>query len=267
MAIDYQHPERQGQSTASHTPLVAEGWHADPDGVHQYRYHDGREWTVHVANDGNVTQVARAPRRIAKLPIALSSARATLAVQQSAVPENALIRDRAWVDRLITDLVSVCGDTMDALQSALEVANHVVGARRMAGARPQHDISIQTFADMAERKEQEWRPLMMAARDLHTRARRISQELADILSPEFDGLDPDMYVFSKVPAETNMLAAAVEFLRIDLSSLSAEAFVERVGQANNRVTTSPGYGEPGYEGLLYSAHPYLPIAELGADYR
>jgi uncharacterized membrane protein YhaH (DUF805 family) len=31
---------------------IAAGWHHDPAGRNQYRYHDGTNWTDHVANDG-----------------------------------------------------------------------------------------------------------------------------------------------------------------------------------------------------------------------
>ncbi len=266
MAINYEHPQRQRQRPAAEVAAtVPEGWHADPDGVHQYRYHDGRDWTAHVANDGNVTQSPRVPTKIPRLPITLSGRRATLAGGNDAATDNAPIRDQAWVDRLIVDYVEVCRDMMGALESALKVANDVVGARRMTTVRPQHEISIRNFARLSEQREEEWRPLMMTTRDLQARARRIGQELVDTLKPEFEGLDPDVYVFTRVPADVDMLGAAVEFLRIDLSPSSAERFVENIGVANDRVANSPGYGEPGYEGLLYSAHPYLPVAGSRAD--
>jgi uncharacterized membrane protein YhaH (DUF805 family) len=33
-------------------PPVDAAWHSDPTGRHQHRYHDGREWTAYVADDG-----------------------------------------------------------------------------------------------------------------------------------------------------------------------------------------------------------------------
>jgi uncharacterized membrane protein YhaH (DUF805 family) len=35
---------------------VGEGWHPDPAGRHQHRYHDGSSWTDHVADNGQAAQ-------------------------------------------------------------------------------------------------------------------------------------------------------------------------------------------------------------------
>jgi hypothetical protein len=39
----------------------APGWYPDPDGRHQYRYHDGSVWTDHVADDGQSAVDPRSP--------------------------------------------------------------------------------------------------------------------------------------------------------------------------------------------------------------
>jgi WD40 repeat protein len=48
--------ERKVADTASSR---GEGWYPDPDGVHQLRYHDGADWTVHVADNGAMSQAPR----------------------------------------------------------------------------------------------------------------------------------------------------------------------------------------------------------------
>jgi hypothetical protein len=67
--------------------------------------------------------------------------------------------------------VASCSEVLNAANACVEVANLAVGARSKADERPQHEISIKTFSDMAERKEQEFVPLYRAFAEACTKAR------------------------------------------------------------------------------------------------
>lgn len=41
-------------TTAIETSAPVKGWHADPEGQHDLRYHDGTSWTEHVTHFGPV---------------------------------------------------------------------------------------------------------------------------------------------------------------------------------------------------------------------
>lgn len=49
-----------GASPTPNAEPATEGWHPDPAGRHEHRYHDGQRWTDHVA-DGGEAKVDSAP--------------------------------------------------------------------------------------------------------------------------------------------------------------------------------------------------------------
>jgi len=43
------------------TGVTDEGWHADPEGTHEMRFHDGVRWTEHVSDAGEVSVAPMPP--------------------------------------------------------------------------------------------------------------------------------------------------------------------------------------------------------------
>lgn len=222
------------------TVSPGEGWHPDPDGIHQLRYHDGSGWTVHVANNGAVTQ---APRSAPPPPPPPSAA-------MSAPPSGSaqLEDDMEWIQHLALEYSTRCTAVFDALEAALQVANDANNARNMANMRPQHEISIRNFTNRANDLEQKFVPLYQAFQAAAAEAREAGIRLAES-SGQFDpetslltSLDPEAY---------SEVSAAVEYLRASYGP-TPQAFLAGIGAANQIIKTSPDFGEPGFRGSIYT---------------
>ena len=47
-------PQTSTQTETGTVPAAVKGWHADPEGRHDLRFHDGKAWTEHVTHFGPV---------------------------------------------------------------------------------------------------------------------------------------------------------------------------------------------------------------------
>jgi hypothetical protein len=45
---------RNPTTTSTPTHTTRKGWHSDPEGLHDLRFHDGSRWTEHVTHFGPV---------------------------------------------------------------------------------------------------------------------------------------------------------------------------------------------------------------------
>jgi hypothetical protein len=144
----------------------------------------------------------------------MSDAEATPAVEP---PVN-------WVGQY----VAACSEVLAAANACLEVANVAVAARSKAAERPQHEISIRNFTDMAEQQEQEFAPLYLAFTDVCTRARDIA---ADILAAQ---PHPNAEMLLTLAVEEDVLddiATVKAILRANFAPTPA-GFVEGVDESN-----------------------------------
>lgn len=124
--------------------------------------------------------------------------------------------------------VAACGEVLAAANACSEAANHAVGARNMAAQRPQHEISIRSFTNMAEQMEEEFIPLYRAFADACANARDTA---ANFLVAQTDH-DPELVLM--LNAESDVLdnvATVKEILRANFGSTPA-GFVEGIQEAN-----------------------------------
>lgn len=220
------------------TSSPADGWYPDPDGVHQYRYHDGTNWTAHVADDGAMTQAPLRPARpegTGPVP---------------AVPGQAGAGQAGdWRAHLARQYSLACAAVIDAAQAALTVANDVGAAWNMANMRPQHEISIQNFTSFAHAKESEFAPLYQAFQQAVAAAR----DAGNKLSAEFADLDEaETCLLLNIGIDDySVVGAAIEYLRVNFPA-SALGFREMIPRVNEAIQTTPSLGEPGFTGTVYS---------------
>lgn len=129
-----------------------------------------------------------------------------------------------WVEQY----VAACSEVFASANACLEVANLAVAARNKAAERPQHEISIRSFTDMAEGKEQEFAPLYRAFADACARARDIA---ANFLAAQ---TDPDAETVLMLAVEDEVLdnvATVKAILRANYASTPA-GFIEGVNESN-----------------------------------
>jgi hypothetical protein len=204
-------------------------WYPDPDGVHQFRYHDGIDWTVHVADNGAVSQ---APRMAAPGPGGASAGGAA-----ELRPVLALEYGRA------------CSAVMAAVQAALEVANRAFGAWKTAQRRPQHEISIRNFTMYAQGAEREFAPLFSALQAAVDAARAAGIKLSGQFS---DPDEAELFLAVMLDDETySDVGAAIQFLKNDPPS-DARGFHDFILRVNHAIEVTPACGEPGFPGNIYS---------------
>lgn len=182
---------------------TASGWYQDPDGVHQLRFHDGAGWTVHVANDGVMSQAPRGAAPGGPGPSAPGGA------------------GQDWTARLAAQYGRACTAVLDTGQAALAVANDAAAAWNMARKRPQHEISIRNFTQLAERKKAEFGPLFQQFQAAVTAARAVGNKLASQFSDAADA--EDCLALSISLDNLSEVGAAIEFLRVDFPGTARAA--------------------------------------------
>jgi WD40 repeat protein len=229
--------EQLGQrerKTADTADSRSEGWHPNPDGAHQFRYHDGTDWTVHVADNGTMSQ---APR------VAAQGTGGAGAAGRPVDAESESGSGGPRAPQLAQEYGRACSAVMAAAQATLAVADKAAGAWNMAQQRPQHEISIQTFTRFAQSKEAEFAPLFHAFQAAVDAARAAGAKLSSQFSDPDDAevclavvLDDQAY---------SDVGAAIQFLRADAPS-DARGFHDLVPRINHLIQTTPAYGEPGF---------------------
>jgi tetratricopeptide (TPR) repeat protein len=135
--------------------------------------------------------------------------------------------------------VAACGEVLSAANACLDAANRAIGARGMAAKRPQHEISIRNFAQMAEEAEQEFAPIYQAFEEACTAARNAASELlAGKPDPVFAemalAMANEQDVLDKVATAKGILGASY--------GPTPAAFVDGVNQANALIQNPPDEG-------------------------
>lgn len=230
-----------------------EGWRPDPDGVHQYRYHDGRNWTDLVGNDG---VESRAPRG-AGAPPGPGTEGSSPADAEAASPAGAdpvaptSSADGERAGRMARQYGAACVEVLSAAQAALDVANDAHGAWNAAQIRPQHEISIRHFTDAFREKEVELGHRVGVLRRAVAHARNAAAELWAC-----EGLvDPEMWLLVCLEDDVyGQVGVAIEFLRIEIGS-GVQGFLDTISAVNDAASRHPNYGEPGFLGFLYGQPP------------
>jgi hypothetical protein len=138
----------------------------------------------------------------------------------------------------IGQYVAACLEVLSSASACLEVANVAVAARNKAAERPQHEISIGSFTEMAEQQEQEFAPLYRAFVDACTNAREIA---AGVLAA-YPRAKAEMDLMVTVQEDVlDKVATAKEILRTSFAPMPA-GFVEGVDQANALMQAPPEGG-------------------------
>lgn len=121
-----------------------------------------------------------------------------------------------------------CREALAAANTCLEVANRADGARNMAAQRPQHEISIGRFTEMAEQAEEEFIPLYRAFVEACANARDTAE---GFLSAQADH-DPEIVLALNVDSDVlDEVATAKAILHANFGSTPA-GFVEGTDEAN-----------------------------------
>jgi hypothetical protein len=98
-------------------------------------------------------------------------------------------------DHWVGAYVAACSGVLTSANECLEVANVAIAARNKAAQRPQHEVSIRSFVNMAEGKEREFAPLYRTFTEVCTKARDIAAqsishaEMVLMLAAEEETLD------------------------------------------------------------------------------
>jgi hypothetical protein len=155
--------------------------------------------------------------------------------------------DKEWARHLAEEYGRACTAVMGTLEAALAVANEANNAQGMADTRPQHEISIQTFARLAEQKEQEFGPLYHAFGNARAHAEEVGNKLVNACQQQ----DPERWLMLTLNPESYSVAgAAIEYMRA-VSGSTPRVFLEGIGQGTNSINSSPNFGEPGFRGYIY----------------
>lgn len=217
------------------TSSPGEGWYPDPDGVHQLRYHDGNDWTAHAANNGSIFQAPRVAEQGPGEGPDPGSAR-----QSASGPD--------WAAHLAHEYGRACTAVLDTGQTALTVATDAAAARKMAQQRPQHEISITNFTNLADRKDAEFAPLYRAFKAAVATA---SEAGSKLISQFGDVSEAEMCLLLAISDENySEVGAAIEFLRVDFPP-DARGFCDLIPHVNHAIQTTPGFGDEGFQGNIY----------------
>jgi hypothetical protein len=133
----------------------------------------------------------------------------------------------------VAQYVAACSEVLDSANACLEVANLAVAARNKAAERPQHEISIRTFINMAEGKEHEFTSSYRTFADTCTRARDIA---AGFLATQ---TDPGAEIALMLAVDEDVLdnvATVKAILRANYGPTPA-GFIEGVNESNKFMQT------------------------------
>jgi hypothetical protein len=144
---------------------------------------------------------------------------------------------------------AACVALVDATNVVLETANRAVGARNMAEARPQHEISIRNFTTVAEGLEREFVPLYKCWLQACARARDSAAAL--LAAPS--AVDPELTLLASVPDDVyGQAGVAFHILRADFGATPA-GFLDGLQEANAAIQADVfSYSEDGFQGHIYT---------------
>lgn len=98
----------------------------------------------------------------------------------------------ALVRNLMQQYGQACQAITEHVDNAAKVAHDAFAARQMAGVRPQHEISIRNFEDLASRTERDFSALYEAFEGARRRARAIGNQIHAAASTVKVPFDPEM---------------------------------------------------------------------------
>jgi hypothetical protein len=152
---------------------------------------------------------------------------------------------------------AACVKVVDMTNATLEVANMAMGARNMAAKRPQHEISVQSFIDAAERHERDFPPRYKAFIEACTVAREVAERFR---AGAVTG-DPELVLLIAVDDETyGQTSVAAHILRTTFGP-TPSAFLGGLETLNAAIQADIfSYGEDGFVGHVYSP-PVVAAAE------
>lgn len=122
-----------------------------------------------------------------------------------------------------------CADVLAAANSCLAVANRAANARDVAGRRPQHEISIRNFLQLAEREEREFGPLYQHFVEVCGTARDAA---AQLVGAQRDAMEVELVLLANVDEEALNTAATAKALLRARYGASPAAFIQGIEQAN-----------------------------------
>jgi hypothetical protein len=142
-----------------------------------------------------------------------------------------------------------CVDVIAKANACVEIANQAVNARTMAQRPDQHEISMRSFAGMADQKEREFIPLYREFLDACERARTAA---ANILACQ-TSQNPEVILLTYVDDEAYGAAdVAVHILRTEYGPTPAR-FIEGVHASNAAIQADIfSYPQDGFLGNIYA---------------
>jgi hypothetical protein len=150
-----------------------------------------------------------------------------------------------------------CKNAMDALNAAVEVANRVVGARRIAADPGQAAASRQVFTGMANEKEAEFRPLYQVFEEARTLVKQAGANLIAACQESDPDVELRNHLAAVNPPLLDTVAAAVICMRAPFRP-PASPFMDALQQANATIENEPYFGQPGFNGFIYRGVPIAP---------
>lgn len=146
----------------------------------------------------------------------------------------------------VAQYVAACSEVLNSANACLEVANVAVAARSKAAERPQHEISIRNFTNMAESKEHEFTPLYRTFADACTRARDTA---AGFLAAQTNPNAELALMLAFDEAVLDNVATVKAILQANYGPTPA-GFIEGVSESNNLMQTPSPEG-----GNIYTPLP------------
>jgi hypothetical protein len=166
-----------------------------------------------------------------------------------AVPEEPTDPAMAAAAKWAHLYVVACRDVLDATNACLEVANHATGARKMAAQRPQHEISIRNFTNMADKKDQEFAPLYKNFAD----ACSVAKETAASLLGSQTAHDPELILLMCVDDEAYSDVSTAGHILCSSFGATPVGFLDGLQTANAAIQADVmAYGEEGFQGKIYA---------------
>lgn len=147
---------------------------------------------------------------------------------------------------------TACLSLVAATNACLEVTNDAIGARDMAAKRPQHEVSIKQFTQMAEQKEQEFVPLYRAFTEACSAARDAAASFLSVQA----GRDPELVFLSVASDEAYREAQVARHILLADYGPTPDRFIAGLEETNAGIRADIfNFGEDGFQGRIYAPPP------------
>jgi hypothetical protein len=150
---------------------------------------------------------------------------------------------------LVRKYAAACQQVLASVNACLEVANRAVGARDVAGQRPQHPISIETFTRQADAAEAEFVPVYRAFGEVCSVARETA---ARLLASQPEPIFAEMLLASSLPENVLGNVATAKSILAATFGPSPAAFIHGIREANDLMRLdSPDANDDPNAGNIY----------------